>query len=58
MKELYTKLEYLERQIKRGYITLAEGNRLMIEAIDSAENVNSLKAYHKMYMILANLTKP
>jgi len=67
MKELYTKLEKIERQITRGYITLAEGNRLMIDAIDNsisesyvnenAPTIDSIKAYHKMYMILFNLTK-
>ena len=67
MKELYSKLENIERQIKRGYITLAEGNRLMIDAIDNsiseyytseyAPTIDSVKAYHKMYQILFNLTK-
>ena len=67
MKELYAKLEKIERETKRGYITISEANKLMMEEIDKsitnfyndeyAPTIDSMKAYHKMYMILANLTK-
>ena len=50
----------------RGYITLKEGNALMIEAIEKAwdgyilgdgHEVDQMKAYHRMYAILHRLTK-
>lgn len=66
MKKLYKRFEEIERLIRRGYITLSEGNEMMLKAIreeheahdwDSLEEWDSNKAYHKMYLILAKLTR-
>ena len=66
MKKLYKRFEEIERLIRRGYITLSEGNGMMLQAIreehevfdwDSLEEWDSNKAYHKMYLILAKLTR-
>lgn len=66
MKKLYKRFEEIERLIRRGHITLSEGNEMMIRAIreeyeafdfESPEEWDSNKAYHKMYLILAKLTR-
>jgi hypothetical protein len=52
--------------IRRGYITISEGNEMMLQAIheeherfnwEGPEEWDSNKAYHKMYLILAKLTR-
>lgn len=66
MKKLYKRFDEIERLIRRGYITISEGNGMMLQAIreehetfdwDSPEEWDSNKAYHKMYLILAKLTR-
>ena len=66
MKQLYERFSEIERMMTRGYITLKEGNALMIEAIEKARDgyilgdgheVDQMKAYHRMYAILYKLTK-
>lgn len=66
MKKLYKRFEEIERLIRRGYITLSEGNDMMLQAIreehetfdwEGPEEWDSMKAYHKMYLILAKLTR-
>lgn len=66
MKQLYERFSEIERMMARGYITLKEGNALMIEATEKAwdgyilgdaHEVDQMKAYHRMYAILHRLTK-
>ena len=66
MTKLYKKFEEIESMMKRGLVTLSEGNGMMLQAIreeheahdwDSLEEWDSNKAYHKMYLILAKLTR-
>lgn len=66
MKQLYERFSEIERMMTRGYITLKEGNALMIDAIEKAwdgytlgdeSEVDQMKAYHRMYTILHRLTK-
>lgn len=66
MKQLYERFSEIERMMTRGYITLKEGNALMIDAIEKAwdgytlgdgSEVDQIKAYHRMYTILHRLTK-
>lgn len=66
MKQLYERFSEIERMMTRGYITLKEGNALMIDAIEKAwdgytlgdgSEVDQMKAYHRMYAILHRLTK-
>ena len=60
-KELYAELERIESAARRGLITLDECNRKMIDAIESAYTLEyfdtKMKAYHRMYKLLFNLTK-
>ena len=60
-KELYAELERIESAARRGLITMVECNRKMIDAIESAYNLEyfdtKMKAYHRMYKLLFNLTK-
>lgn len=66
MKQIYERFSEIERMMTRGYITLKEGNALMIDAIEKAwdgytlgdgSEVDQIKAYHRMYTILHRLTK-
>ena len=66
MKQLYGRFKEIEHMATRGHITLKEANALMIEAIEKAwdgyilgdgHEVDQMKAYHKMYLILARLTR-
>lgn len=66
MKELYARFERIEFMARRGQITIGEANRLMMEAIEAAsedyllrdgKQIDSMKAYHKMYIILSKLTR-
>lgn len=67
MKALYNRFREIETLMRRGLITLQEGNERMIRAIEAErdrvceapdwQTWDSLKAYHRMYMILADLTK-
>jgi hypothetical protein len=66
MKKLYKRFEEIERLIRRGYITISEGNGMMLQAIreeyerfdlEGPEEWDSNKAYHKMYLILAKITR-
>lgn len=66
MKKLYKRFEEIESVIKRGMVTLSEGNGMMLQAIreehekfdwEGLEEWDSNKAYHKMYLILAKLTR-
>ena len=60
-KELYEKLDNLKVQARRGLITLEECNRKMIGAIESAYTLEyfdtKIKAYHRMYKLLFEMTK-
>lgn len=66
MKELYARFDRIEMMTRRGQITIGEANRLMMDAIEAATDnyllrdgnrIDSMKAYHKMYIILSKLTK-
>lgn len=67
MKRLYKRFDEIEAMIRRGLITLREGNELMINAIHQAADDwsaagcpgewDTQRAYHKMYLILAKLTR-
>lgn len=60
-KQLYNELDRIAGNAKRGYITLAECNRLMIDAIENAFSLeyfdSKMKYYHIMYKLLFDLTK-
>lgn len=60
-KQLENELNRIAENAKRGYITLAECNRLMIDAIENAFDIEYFdtkqKYYHRMYRILFDLTK-
>ena len=60
-KQLDDKLNRIAANAKRGYITLAECNRLMIDAIENAFDLEYFdtkqKYYHRMYKLLFDLTK-
>lgn len=60
-KQLDDELNRIVTQAKRGYITLAECNRLMIDAIENAFSLeyfdSKMKYYHRMYKALFDLTK-
>lgn len=59
-KQLDNELNRIAENAKRGYITLAECNRLMIDAIENAFSMeyfdSKMKYYHRMYRILFDLT--
>lgn len=60
-KQLDNELNRIAANAKHGYITLAECNRLMIDAIENAFSMeyfdSKMKYYHRMYRILFDLTK-
>lgn len=65
-KELIKELENIAGKAEKSYITVYECNKLMINEIDNFDFYgndelkwyeNKLKAYHKMYKILFELTK-
>ena len=60
-KELYAKLDLLQKTAKRGLITLPECNKLMFDAIENAFDIEYFdtkqKYYHRMYKLLFDLTK-
>lgn len=64
MKRLYKRFDEIERLIRRGLVTLSDGNEMMLQAFreeyenwEGLEEWDSNKAYHKMYLILAKLTR-
>lgn len=72
MNKLYKRFAHIENMMMRGLITVKDGNELMLNAIKEEfdeycdKNLNgsgtnyewdSMKAYHKMYLILAKLTR-
>lgn len=69
MKKLYKRFEEIEGYAHKGLLTIKEANDLMLEAIEkyyseylmsddvTGWNWDSMKAYHKMYLILAKLTR-
>lgn len=66
MKQLYKRFDEIERMIRCGHVTIREGNEMMLQAIreehekidwEGPEEWDSNKAYHKMYLILAKLTR-
>ena len=66
MKKLYAEFDRIATDARRGFVTLAETNMLMLRAIDqfdfygeNSENYfpNKMKAYHRMYKILFELSK-
>ena len=61
-KELYEKIDFIARATKRGFITLSECNHEMEKEIDLFfakywDYDEKIKAYHKMYELLFNLSK-
>lgn len=60
-KQLDNELNRIAANAKRGYITLAECNRLMIDAIENAFSLEYFdtkqKYYHRMYKVLFDLSK-
>lgn len=65
MKRLYKRFDEIEKLIRGGVVTVGEGNAMMLQAIreeyekfdwDGPEEWDSNRAYHKAYLILANLT--
>lgn len=61
LMELYAQLDFIMKTARRGLITLEECNRKMINAIESAYTLEyfdtKMKAYHRMYKLLFDLTK-
>lgn len=66
MKDLNKWFKYIETLMRRGQITISEGNSMMLQAIreecekayrGEIEEWDTNKAYHKMYLTLAKLTR-
>lgn len=64
MKNLYKRFDEIEKLIRRGLVTLSDGNEMMLQAFreeyenwQGREEWDTNKAYHKMYLILAKLTR-
>lgn len=64
MKRLYKRFDEIERLIRRGLVTLSDGNEMMLQAFreeyenwEGREDWDSNKACHKMYLTLAKLTR-
>ena len=67
-KDLYQEFNRILQVAKKGMITVQEANKLMLEAINNYDfyglekNVDiafnsKIKAYHKMYKLLFDITK-
>ena len=57
MKELYAELDRIVSLARRGFITLYEANTQMLKVIDNYDGSGKLKAYHRMYKLLFEVTK-